>query len=59
MQDASTRHAPALVVEHGAIVARCGGGGTLAVLEMEVDGAPITIDALARQFGSSALRLGV
>ena len=55
--DATTRHAPALVVERGAIVAHCGGGGTLAVPEMEVDGTVVTADALIRQFGALALRL--
>ena len=30
---------PAIEVRDGALVARCGGGGTLAVLALEVDGA--------------------
>ena len=55
--DLTTRRAPVLVVEHGVIVAHCGGGGTLAVLQLEVDGAPVTADALIRQFGPAPLRL--
>jgi methionyl-tRNA formyltransferase len=55
--DATTRREPALAVEHGAIVAYCGGGGTLAVLDLEVDGAPVAAGALTRQFGSAPLRL--
>jgi methionyl-tRNA formyltransferase len=55
--DATTRRAPALAVEHGAIVAYCGGGGILTVLELEIDGAPVAADALIRQFGPPPLRL--
>jgi methionyl-tRNA formyltransferase len=56
--DATTRHAPALVVEGGVIIARCGGGGTLEVRELEIDGVPCSAAELSRQFGSSPLRLG-
>jgi methionyl-tRNA formyltransferase len=55
--DATGRHAPALAVEHGAIVAYCGGGGMLTVLDLEIDGAPVAADALIRQFGPPPLRL--
>lgn len=56
--ETTTRNAPALIVQSGAIVAHCGGGGALSVLEFEVDGSPVTADALTRRFGSSALRPG-
>ncbi len=56
--DATTRGAAALVVDGGAIVARCGGGGTLAVLELEVDGVPLGAADLALLLGSSPLRPG-
>jgi methionyl-tRNA formyltransferase len=57
VQDATTHSAPALVVERGAIVAHCGGGGTLAVLDLEVDGVPISSDALISRFGPQPLPL--
>ena len=38
--------------------ARCGGGGTLDVLALEVDGSAIAPSALARRFGAGPVRLG-
>jgi methionyl-tRNA formyltransferase len=55
--ETSARHAPALAVEHDGIVARCG-GGTLAVLQLEVDGVSADASSLIRQFGSAPWRLG-
>ncbi len=55
--DATNRGAPTLTVENNAIVAHCGGGGTLAVLDLEVDGVPVSAEALTRQFGSTPVRL--
>ncbi len=55
--DATTHRAPALAVDNGAILAHCGGGGTLAVLDLEVDAVPIAAGAFTRQFGSAPLSL--
>jgi methionyl-tRNA formyltransferase len=54
--DAATRasSAPSLAVDAGRIVARCGGGGVLAVLELEVEGARIESVGFAQRFGPSA-----
>ncbi len=55
--DVTRRGAPTLAVENGAIVAHCGGGGTLAVLALEIDGEPVTADALISQLGPRPLHL--
>jgi methionyl-tRNA formyltransferase len=55
--DTTTHRAPALAVEDGAIVAYCGGGGSLAVLGLEVDGVSMTSGALITQFGPRPLPL--
>jgi methionyl-tRNA formyltransferase len=55
--DTTAHRAPALAVEDGAIVAYCGGGGSLAVLGLEVDGVSITAGALITQFGPRPLPL--
>jgi methionyl-tRNA formyltransferase len=47
--------APSLGVEHGGLVARCGGGGALSVLELELDGQLIGAADLAARTGSSSL----
>jgi methionyl-tRNA formyltransferase len=39
-------------VEHGRLVARCGGGGVLAVLELEIEGTPVAPAELAASAGS-------
>ncbi|HUH93993.1 MAG TPA: formyltransferase [Casimicrobiaceae bacterium] len=44
-----------LSVEEGWIVARCGGGGLLAVLELEIDGEPMGPQAFAARIGSAPL----
>ena len=41
------------------IVAHCGGGGTLAVLELEVDGVATTAATLAARFGARRSRSGL
>ena len=43
---ASPRRSPALALERGALLAHCGGGGTLAVLALEIEGAPVAPGAL-------------
>jgi methionyl-tRNA formyltransferase len=48
---------PSLGVERGRIVASCGGGGTLLVLALEVDGALVPADALSGAIGTTALPL--
>jgi methionyl-tRNA formyltransferase len=50
--------APALEVREGRLVARCGGGGTLQVLSLELDGVMTTADALAARFGPAPAALG-
>ncbi len=49
---------PTLAAEAGALVATCGGGGRLAILALEIDGLPITADALVARFGRAPLPLG-
>lgn len=43
--------APTLAVDAGRLVARCAGGGTLAVLALEVDGQPVDAQALVARLG--------
>jgi methionyl-tRNA formyltransferase len=50
--------APSLGVEGDRLVARCGGGGTLAVLELEVDGEPTAPHALAARLGTRSITPG-
>ena len=50
--------APSLSVEHGHIIAHCGGGGTLAVLDLEVDGVRVSLDRFANRFGTGAVAIG-
>jgi methionyl-tRNA formyltransferase len=53
---------PTLVVEtsapSAAIIARCGGGGSLLVDELELDGTIMTPDALRERFGPGPIPLG-
>ena len=46
-----------LVVRDGQIVAQCGGGGTLAVAELELAGEPAGAAALAARFGTAPIPL--
>jgi methionyl-tRNA formyltransferase len=49
---------PVLETDGRRAVARCGGGGTLDVLALEVDGAMLAPAALAQRFGAVPVRLG-
>ena len=46
---------PALAQEGSLIVARCGGGGTLALYSLEIDGAAVDPPAWRARFGTSAV----
>lgn len=50
--------APTLVSRDGRLFAHCGGGGTLAVLALEIAGAPADAKALAARFGPAPVPLG-
>jgi hypothetical protein len=49
---------PAVAVDDGRLVARCGGGGTLAVDALEIDGAPVDAGLVAARFGRAPVPLG-
>jgi len=51
--------APMLAVVDGRLVAHCGGGGTLAILALEVDGQPMDPVAFGARFGTAPVALGV
>jgi methionyl-tRNA formyltransferase len=50
--------APTLEFDGERLIARCGGGGKLQVLALEVDGTAIAPAAVAARFGTLPLRLG-
>jgi methionyl-tRNA formyltransferase len=50
--------APALEARDGRLLAHCGGGGTLHVLSLEVDGAEMAPSAFAERFGPAPAVLG-
>jgi methionyl-tRNA formyltransferase len=50
--------APALAVRGGHLVAHCGGGGLLRVLELEVDGDAVAASDFAARFGAAPAALG-
>jgi len=50
--DAFCRQGPAMAVEGGRIVAYCGGGGKLGVLELEVDGQSVDAGGFQQRLGS-------
>ena len=50
--------APALEVDDGCLIARCGGGGALNVLSLEVDGAILAPSNVSARFGAAPVRLG-
>ncbi len=54
----SPAQAPTLEFDGEHLIARCGGGGILQVLALEVDGTVTSPSALAARFGSAPLRLG-
>jgi len=49
---------PTLEARDGRLLARCGGGGTLHVLSLEVDGAPMTASAFTLRFGPAPALVG-
>ena len=49
---------PALAVVGDRLVAHCGGGGTLAVLALEIEGRPMDADAFGTRFGAASVALG-
>ena len=55
-------HAPAhtatLVTDGAALVAHCGGGGTLEIVELEIDGVLVTTTLLRERFGDAPVPLG-
>ncbi len=54
---AAVRTAPTLVVAHGNLVARCGGGGILRIDALEIDGRIHTPAMVAERFGDAPLPL--
>jgi methionyl-tRNA formyltransferase len=50
--------APALEVREGMLLARCGGGGALRVLDLELDGEAAGPDAFRVRFGAAPAALG-
>jgi len=49
---------PSMTLENGQLVARCGGAGALAILALEVDGAPMSAAEFAAAHGASGVPLG-
>jgi methionyl-tRNA formyltransferase len=49
---------PSMTVENGAIVARCGGGGALAILTLDVEGVPVSASEFAAAHGAIGVPLG-
>jgi hypothetical protein len=46
-------------VENGRLVARCRGGGALAVIDLEVDGEPLSAKDFAARHGASQGAAGI
>jgi methionyl-tRNA formyltransferase len=55
---ASAAGEPALEVRDGQITVRCGGGGILAIRELEIDGVPIDAPGLLARLGCATVPLG-
>jgi methionyl-tRNA formyltransferase len=49
---------PSLAAEKGRLIARCGGGGTLAILKLELDGAEVSATDFAATHGATGVPLG-
>jgi methionyl-tRNA formyltransferase len=49
---------PSLIVREGRMVAHCGGGGTLTILELEIDGKAVSASALSRRLEGRPAPLG-
>jgi len=47
-----------MTVEDGRLVARCGGGGSLAILKLELDGAVVSATDFAATHGATGVPLG-
>jgi len=56
--DAAPTPTPLLTVERDRIVAHCGGGGRLAVIDLEVDGVRVSLGEFAGRFGTGAVAIG-
>jgi methionyl-tRNA formyltransferase len=57
LQAAGPPTVPALAIAEGTLVARCGGGGALAILALEVDGTAMRAEDLAARLGGGLLSL--
>ena len=55
---APSAHPPAIETREGRLLAQCGGGGTLEVLALEIDGALVTPSSFAASFGADRAVLG-
>ena len=56
---ASAERQPLLVVDaNGRLLARCAGGGMLAILEAEIDGRPISASNFLKRYGRAGVRPG-
>jgi len=53
-----TSQQPALGIANGTIIAHCGGGGTLRVDALEIEGLPQTAATLRARFGTTAIPIG-
>jgi methionyl-tRNA formyltransferase len=49
---------PSMAAENGRLVARCGGGGALAILKLELDGAEVSATDFAATHGVTGVPLG-
>ena len=49
---------PAMSIDDGRLIAHCGGGGTLRLDALEIDGAPFDASLVAARFGRAPVRLG-
>ena len=56
--DAAAGEAPALTIEAGQVVAYCGGGGKLQVLDLELDGEHVDATGFEHRFGSRRITPG-
>jgi len=55
-QTAAT-HSPAIVAEEGRLLAHCGGGGTLAIIELEIAGNLVAADSFVERYGRDPVPL--
>jgi methionyl-tRNA formyltransferase len=58
LDTAAPATAPAIVVEDATLVARCGGGGTLALYSLEIDGAAVDASAWRTRHGTTPVTPG-